>query len=244
MAVAKVVVGTVPGVDRPALAVVLPTHKGRVVVLDVGANIEPKGHQLIQFAVMGQHFARAILGVETPRIGLLSIGEEAGKGNELIRTAHAALRDTSLNFIGNVEARDMFEGRSDVVVCDGFTGNILLKTSESAVEMLRVLIREEFSGTIRGRLAAVLAGTAFDRVKRRVDYAEFGGAPLLGIRGLTVICHGRSSPMALRNGVRVALEYVEQGVNQRIEEGLAALGAPGMRPRSRSGVGGRRESND
>lgn len=223
MAVVKVIVGSIPGVDRPALAVVLPTETGRAVVVDAGANIEPKSRQLVQFAVMGQHFAREILGVERPRVGLLSIGEEAGKGNELIRTAHGMLSEAPLDFIGNVEAGDLYGGRADVVVCDGFTGNILLKASESVVEMLRALLREEFSRTWGGRIGAVLARGAFRRLRQRVHYEELGGAPLLGVRGLAVICHGRSSPRALRNGVRVAMEYAAHDVSQRIEEALATL---------------------
>lgn len=223
MAVAKVLVGTLEGVDRPALAVVVPTQRGRAVVLDVGANVEPKAEQLVQFAIMGHHFAREILGVGEPRVGLLSIGEEEGKGNELIRAAHATLKGSQLNFLGNVEARDLYRGKADVVVCDGFTGNILLKTSEAAVETLRHLLREEFTRTWTGRIGALFARAAFTRLRQRVDYAEFGGAPLLGVRGLTVICHGRSSPRAIRNGVRVALEYGEHQVNRRIEEALASL---------------------
>lgn len=226
MAVSKVLIGTLDGVDRPALAVVLPTQAGRAVVLDVGANVEPRAEQLVQFAIMGNYFARELLGMDRPRVGLLSIGEEESKGNELIRAAHATLKTTDLNFLGNVEARDLYRGKSDVVVCDGFTGNILLKTSESAVETLRYLLREEFTRTWTGRIGALFARAAFERLRQRVDYAEFGGAPLLGIRGLTVICHGRSSPRAIRNGVRVALEYGQQNVNRRIEEALAAIGKP------------------
>lgn len=223
MAVVKVIVGSIPGVDRPALAVVLPTETGRAVVVDAGANVEPKSRQLVQFAVMGQHFARQILGVERPRVGLLSIGQEAGKGNELIRAAYGMLCEAPLHFIGNVEASDLYRGHADVVVCDGFTGNILLKASESVVEMLRRLLREEFSRTWGGRIGALLARGAFQRLRKRVDYEELGGAPLLGLRGLTVICHGRSSPRALRNGVRVAMEYAAHDVSQRIEEALATL---------------------
>jgi glycerol-3-phosphate acyltransferase PlsX len=223
MAVSKVISGTLNGIDRPALALVLPTREAPVVVLDVGAVVDPKPSHLLQFAVMGHHFARELLGVQQPRLGLLSIGEEEGKGNELIRAAHHLIRDTPLNFLGNVEARDLFEGRCDVVVCDGFTGNVLLKTSEAAAETLRFLLREEFMRTVAGRAAGLLARGAFARLKQRVDYAEFGGAPLLGVRGLTVICHGRSSPLAIRNAVRVAMEHSEHGVNQRIEEAVATL---------------------
>ena len=223
MAVIKVIAGTLAGVDRPALAVLVPTQKGRAVVLDVGANVEPKASHLVQFAVMGHHFAREILALETPRVGLLSIGEEAGKGNELIRAAHGILSDSPLNFLGNVEARDLYRGNADVVVCDGFTGNILLKTSEAAAETLRHLMAEEFRRTAMGRLAGLLGRSTFRALRERVDYAEFGGAPLLGVRGISVICHGRSNPRAIRNGVRVAMEYGAHQVSARIEEQLAAM---------------------
>lgn len=230
MAISKVIVGTLNGVDRPALAVVLPTQMGRAIVLDVGANVEPKSRHLVQFAVMGTHFASEILGVERPRVGLLSIGEEAGKGNDLVRKAHATLRESPLNFIGNVEASDLYRGGADVVVCDGFTGNILLKTSEAAVETLRFLMRTEFTRTWSGRLAGILGRGAFRRLRGRVDYAEFGGAPLLGLRGLAVICHGRSNPRAIRNGVRVALEYGQHGVDRRIEVALNNMQANAAAP--------------
>jgi glycerol-3-phosphate acyltransferase PlsX len=223
MAVAKVIIGTLDGIERPALAVVLPTQKRPAVVLDVGAVIDPKPEQLLQFAIMGSYFARELLSVERPRVGLLSIGEEDIKGNDLIRAAHALLRKTPLNFIGNVEANDLYRGGCDVVVCDGFTGNILLKTSEAAAETLRYLMREEFTRTLTGKVAGLLARGAFSRLRRRVDYAEFGGAPLLGLRGLTVICHGRSSDVAIRNAVRVATEHAEHGVNRRIEEAIRAI---------------------
>jgi len=225
MAVSKVIIGTLNGIDRPALAVILPTQKKPTVVLDVGAVIEPKPDHMLQFAVMGHHFARELLGVRQPRIGLLSIGEEDTKGNELIRASHGLLRGTPLNFVGNVEARDLYGGRCDVVVCDGFTGNILLKTSEAVGDTLRQLLREEFMRTVAGKVAGVLARGAFQRLRQRVDYASFGGAPLLGVRGLAVICHGRSSPLALRNAIEVATEHAQHGVNRRIEEAVATLTA-------------------
>ena len=174
MAISKVIVGTLNGVDRPALAVVLPTQMGRAIVLDVGANVEPKSRHLVQFAVMGTHFASEILGVERPRVGLLSIGEEAGKGNDLVRKAHATLRESPLNFIGNVEANDLYRGGADVVVCDGFTGNILLKTSEAAVETLRFLMRTEFTRTWSGRLAGILGRGAFRRLRGRSTTTSSG----------------------------------------------------------------------
>ncbi len=224
MAVSKVIVGTLVGVDRPALAVVLPSKTGRVVLIDVGANIAPKSSQLLQFAAMGHHFAREILAIDRPRVGLLSIGEEELKGNDLIRGAHKLLRDAPIDFCGNVEAGDLYRGVADVVVSDGFTGNIVLKTSEAAVDALRFLLREELGSSIAGRLGALLARGSFKSFARRVDYAEFGGAPLLGLKGLCVICHGRSNPRAIRSGVRVALEYRRHQVNERIEDLLAQTG--------------------
>ena len=230
MVITKTLVGSLTGVDRPALAIVLPTITGHCVLLDVGANVAPKSRHLVQFAVMGDHFAREILRLESPRIGLLSVGEEAGKGNELIRMAHLVLQETSLNFRGNVEARDIYNGSTDVVVCDGFTGNAVLKACEAAVDTMRHMLREELASSLAGRIGAFLAHSAFKRFRKRVDWAEFGGALLLGVRGLTIICHGRSNPRAIMNGVRVAMEYGRQRVDQRIEEALAALPAGGAEP--------------
>lgn len=223
MVTAKLLIGTIAGVDRPALAVVMTTTAGHCVLLDVGANVDPKSHQLVQFAVMGDQFARQILDVEDPRIGLLSIGEEAGKGTELIRAAHDALRGSRLRFLGNVESQDIFDGSADVVVCDGFTGNVVLKTSEAVVNAVIGLLKEELSRTWLSKLGARLSRGAFRRYRKRVDYAEFGGAPLLGVRGLTVICHGRSSPRAIKNGIRVAREYLGQRVNEAIERALEEI---------------------
>jgi len=223
MAVTKVIVGTLDGVDRPALAVVLPTMTGRAVVLDVGANVDPKSRQLVQFALIGDQFAKALLDIPTPRIGLLSIGEEEAKGNELVRSVHQVLREQAINFLGNVEARDLYRGGADVVVCDGFTGNILLKTSEAIVEMMWHLMRKEFRRTPAGRIGGLLARGAFRRLGGRVDYQEFGGALLLGVRGLTVIGHGRSTPRAISNAVRLVEGYALRDLNRRVEDALAHL---------------------
>lgn len=235
MAVTKVIVGTLDGVDRPALAVVLPTQAGRAVVLDVGANVDPKSRQLVQFALIGDQFAKALLDIPAPRIGLLSIGEEAAKGNELVRGVHRVLREQAINFVGNVEARDLYRGAADVVVCDGFAGNILLKASEGVVEMMRHLMREEFKRTLAGRMGSLLARGAFRRIRGRVDYQEFGGALLLGVRGFTVIGHGRSSPRAICNAVRLVEGYGARDLSRRMEDAVAHLaemresrnGAPG-----------------
>lgn len=223
MVTVKFYVGTINGVDRPALAVILPSRRGRTVLIDVGANIDPKIHQLVEFGVMGSLFAQTILGLTNPRVGLLSIGDEAGKGTELIRSAHAAFEVSPLNFLGNVEARDIYSGEADVVVSDGFTGNVVLKTSEAVVETMLHLLHEEFSKSRLNMVGARIGRSAFRSYRARVHYAEFGGAPLLGARGLGVICHGRSSARAIMNGIRVTMEYARHGVNDRIEEMLAGL---------------------
>ena len=220
MAVAMFVVGVLRGVDRPAIAAVLPNLKGHSVLLDVGANVDPKPWHLFQFAVMGHVYARDILGIERPRVGLLSVGEEEGKGNELTKEAYEQLKDSSLNFLGNVEGRDIYNGHCDVVVTDGFTGNVALKISESLAEMVGSMIREELMRDVRSKIGAALAQPAFARFKRRVDYAEMGGAPLLGIDGGAIICHGSSPVKAIKNAVRVAREWAKAGLNEHIKTAL------------------------
>ena len=220
MAVAMFVVGVLRGVDRPAIAAVLPNLKRFTVLLDVGANVDPKPWHLFQFAVMGNVYARDILGIERPRVGLLSVGEEEGKGNELTKEAYEQLKDSSLNFVGNVEGRDIYNGHCDVIVADGFTGNVALKISESLAEMVGAMIREELMRDVRSRMGAALAKPAFDRFKKRVDYAEMGGAPLLGIDGAAIICHGASPVKAIKNAVRVAGEWAKSGLNDHIRSAL------------------------
>ena len=220
MAVAMFVVGVLRGVDRPAIAAVLPNLKRFAVLLDVGANVDPKPWHLFQFAVMGNVYARDILGIERPRVGLLSVGEEEGKGNELTKEAYEQLKDSSLNFVGNVEGRDIYNGHCDVIVTDGFTGNVALKISESLAEMVGAMIREELMRDVRSRMGAALAKPAFDRFQKRVDYAEMGGAPLLGIDGAAIICHGASPVKAIKNAVRVAGEWAKSGLNDHIKSAL------------------------
>jgi glycerol-3-phosphate acyltransferase PlsX len=222
MATAKMVQGVVPGVDRPALAGILPTIvKGSpVVVVDVGANVDCSPRMLAQFAVMGEIYSRVILGHPKPRVGILSIGEEDHKGNEVTRSAAPLLRGLGLNFIGNVEGRDIYSGDVDVIVCDGFIGNVALKVSEGLVDMVRHLLRESLEATITGKIGYVLAKNAFTDFKKRVDYSEYGGAPLLGVRGVCIICHGRSNANAIKNAIRVAKEFSVGQVNQRIEAEL------------------------
>ncbi|MEW6210602.1 MAG: phosphate acyltransferase PlsX [Acidobacteriota bacterium] len=224
MMTAKLVIGTLPKVDRPALAAVLPTLTGRgTVLLDVGANAECKASHLYDFAVMGSLFSSVIVGVHNPRVGLLSIGEEEIKGNDLTKETFKLLKNSNLNFIGNVEGRDMYTGQADVIVCDGFTGNVALKVSEGVFELVVRVLKEELESSIQTKAGAVLTRPAFQRFKKRLHYAEFGGAPLLGIKGMTIICHGSSSPKAIRNAIRVARDYCNGQMNERI--GLE-LGVP------------------
>jgi glycerol-3-phosphate acyltransferase PlsX len=220
MAISMFTIGVLRGVDRPAIAAVLPSLKRYTVLLDVGANVNPKPWHLFQFAVMGHVYARDILGVDRPRVGLLSVGEEEGKGNDLTREAYDELKESSLNFVGNVEGRDIYNGACDVVVTDGFTGNVALKISESLAEMLGAMLKEELGRDMRSKLGAALALPAFQRFRRRVDYTEMGGAPLLGIDGAAIICHGASPVKAIKNAVRVAGEWAKAGLNEHIRAAL------------------------
>ncbi len=223
MATSKMVFGAVPGVDRPALAAILPTLGNPAVLLDVGANITCKPHHLVQFAVMGHLFSKKIIGVSSPRVGLMSVGEEESKGNELTKEVHKALKLLQLNFIGNVEGRDIYNGRADVIVCDGFTGNVALKTSEGLIETVLKLLKNELSSNLQAKLGALLSQQSFKRLKKRLDYSEYGGAPLLGLRGVSIICHGRSSSNAIKNAIRVAKEFAENQVNAKLEMELSQI---------------------
>jgi glycerol-3-phosphate acyltransferase PlsX len=222
MAIGMFVLGLLPGVERPAIAAALPSLAGFTVLIDAGANVDPKPRHLFQFAEMGHVYSRDIIGKDNPRVGLLSVGEEEGKGNDLVKDAFESLRGSSLNFIGNIEGRDIYNGRCDVVVTDGFTGNVCLKVSESLAEMLTSMIREELTRDALSRAGAVLAQGAFARMKRRVDYTEMGGAPLLGINGASIICHGASPVKAIKNALRVATEWVRNDVNDHIKTALEA----------------------
>jgi phosphate acyltransferase len=221
MVTAKLVLGMLSGVDRPALASAFPTLGGKpAVMLDVGANVDCTARMLGQFGVMGDAYARVILDSDNPRVGLLSIGEEEHKGNDLTRKAFTLLKTLPLNFIGNVEGRDVYSGETDVVVCDGFIGNVALKVSEGLVEMIKVTLQQSLEATIAGKLGYVLARAAFADFKKRTDYSEYGGAPLLGVRGICTICHGRSNANAIKNAIRVAAQFASVQVNQRIEKEL------------------------
>jgi phosphate acyltransferase len=218
--------GMLPGADRPALAAMIPTRARPAVLLDVGASVECRPHHLLQFGAMGSVFARLMFGVESPRVGLLSIGEEETKGNELTKEAHRLLRASPLTFIGNVEARRLYRGEADVIVCDGFTGNVALKTSEGLVEMIEGLLGEELSSTLTMRMGSLLARRALRRFRRRVDYSEYGGAPLLGVAGVAIVGHGQSSPKAVRNAVAMAYRFAANRFIERVGQNIAAAGVP------------------
>ncbi|MBZ5501412.1 MAG: phosphate acyltransferase PlsX [Acidobacteriia bacterium] len=226
MTVARFVLGTLPSVDRPALAAAFPNMKEKVsVILDVGANVDSKAAQIEQYAVMGEIYYRAIWGVKRPRVALLSIGEEEMKGNEVTREAFNRLKHLPLNFTGNVEGRDVFRGNVDVIVCDGFIGNIALKISEGVVEHLGGMLKKAIKSSLASQLGYALSRRAFGEFRKRTDYSEYGGAPLLGVRGITVIGHGRSNPNAVKNAIRVAAELCRARVNETIEQELSAAAA-------------------
>src|SRR5579863_4409625 len=221
MATAKIVQGVVPGVTRPALAAVFPTVKGSPsIMVDVGANVDCSPKMLAQFAVMGEIYSRIILRRPKPRVGILSIGEEDHKGNDLTRAAKELISGLNLNFLGNVEGRDLFGGNVDVIVCDGFAGNVALKVSEGLGDMVKTLLRDSLESTITGKIGYAISRTAFQDFQKRLDYSEYGGAPLLGVRGVCIISHGRANANAMKNAIRVAAEFSEGKVNQRIEEEL------------------------
>jgi len=224
MATAKMVLGGLPGVDRPALVAIIPTATGTVsTLLDVGANVDCKAHNLEQFAVMGEIYFRSMFGTSRPRVGLLSIGEEEGKGNEVTREAYQLLKQLPINFVGNVEGRDIYNGKIDVIVADGFVGNVALKTSEGVANLVRTLLKETLDATITRKVGALLSRSAFSDFKKRIDHTEYGGAPLLGVNGACFITHGSSNANAIKNAVRVAADFVERRINGDIQTQLAAL---------------------
>src|SRR5215210_3447164 len=227
MATAKMVIGMLPGVDRPALAALIPTKGTKpTLLLDVGANAECKAFHLAQFAVMGDAYCRAVLGTIKPSVGLMSIGEEEAKGNDLTKEAFPLLRDLgSLNFLGNVEGRDLFTGAVDVIVTDGFTGNVMLKLAEGLTEAMLSMIKRELTASAVTKAGAVLAKPAFRNIKKRLDYSEHGGAPLLGVRKIVVIGHGSSNARAIRNAIRSVKEFSENRAGERIEKGIAETNA-------------------
>ncbi len=223
MIAAKMVIGTIPGVDRPALAAVLPNAGGRTVLLDVGANVDSKPAQLREFAVMGHFYAQVVLGTESPRIGLMSIGEEEGKGTDLTREVFKVLKKTGLHFVGNVEGREVFNGEVDVIVCDGFVGNVVLKSAESLAVLFGRMLREELGRNARTKAGYLLAKPAFARFRARTDSSEYGAAPLLGVNGGCFIGHGSSNARAVQNAIRRAVEFSAADLASKIRDKVAEL---------------------
>jgi glycerol-3-phosphate acyltransferase PlsX len=222
MATAKMVLGALPGVDRPALAAVFPSSKGTATILvDVGANVDCKPQNLEQFAIMGEMYSRSIFNIPRPRVGLLSVGEEESKGNDLTKDAYPLLKRLPINFVGNVEGRDLYNGNADVIVCDGFIGNVALKVSEGLVEAVRFLLKESLKSTISSQVGFLLSKKAFADFKKRLDYAEYGGAPLLGLKGVCIVGHGSSNGTAIKNAIRVAAQFADSKINAKIEQEIA-----------------------
>src|SRR5437660_10744118 len=227
MTTAKMVLGGLPGVDRPALVAIIPTATGTVsTLLDVGANVDCKAHNLEQFAVMGEIYFRSMFGTARPRVGLLSIGEEEGKGNEVTREAFDLLKQLPINFVGNVEGRDIYNGKVDVIVADGFVGNVALKTSEGVANLVRATLKETLAATITRQVGYLLSRSAFSDFKKRIDHTEYGGAPLLGVKGACFVTHGSSNVNAIKNAIRVANDFVDRKITYNIETEMAALRPP------------------
>ena len=223
LAAAKIVIGVIPGVDRPALAATIPNRRGVSIWIDVGANVDCKPLHFRQFAVMGYLYAREIVGISNPRVGLLSIGEEDTKGNEKTKEVFKVLKEANINFVGNVEGSAVFNGEVDVIVCDGFIGNISLKVAESVLETMGHYLKEEISKTYSRQFGYFFLRPTFREFKKKVDYAEYGGAPLLGTKGCVIICHGKSSVKAIKNALRVASDFIENNVNERIYQEIKNL---------------------
>jgi len=220
MAAGMFVLKRIKGIERPAIAQIFPTLKGKTLVLDVGGNVDCKPVHLVHFALMGSVYASSIIGIDNPKIGLLSNGEEESKGNELTRETNSLLKNAPLEYAGYIEGRDIFAGAVDVVVCDGFVGNVVLKLSEGLSEAVGKMLKEEILKSFLPKIGFLLARPAFQRFMKKVDYAEYGGAPLLGIDGVGMICHGGSNVKAIKNAIRFAHEYAERGVNQKLVEKL------------------------
>jgi glycerol-3-phosphate acyltransferase PlsX len=212
--------GLLPGIERPGIAIVTPTQKGISLIIDVGANIDPKPTQLLQYGIMAEAYSRYILNISNPCVGLLNIGEEEAKGTEFMRETHELLQKSQLNFIGNVEGKDLFSGKCDIIICDGFVGNIALKVSESAAETMQVFLKRHLLNNPLGKLGLLFLIPSLRKFKKELDYAEYGGAPLLGVNGVVIIGHGRSNTKAIKNAIRVAKEEVERKFNEKILEAL------------------------
>lgn len=209
-----------PGIERPGIAIVIPTLRGHSVIIDVGANINPKPIHLLQYGIMADAYSRYILHNQNPTVGLLNVGEEETKGTEFLKEAHTLLSESKLNFIGNIEGRDIYNGSTDIIICDGFLGNVILKVSESVIDTIMKSLKAEIKANIIATVGAALASSAFRNLKKKMDYSEYGGAPLLGVDGRCIISHGSSNPKAIKNAIRVAAEFKTLDVNKHIVEEL------------------------
>lgn len=220
---ATLTLGLLPGIERPGITIVIPTLKGVALMMDVGANIDPKPNHLLQYAIMASDYSHYVLNILNPSVGLLNIGEEESKGTEFMKETHKLLSERILNFMGNIEGKDIFGGNCDCVICDGFVGNVVLKVSESLVETVIEFLRREIKKNLLAKFGVVFMKTAFAGLKKQIDYAEYGGAPLLGVNGVVIICHGRSNPKAIKNAVKAAKKEVELDVNAHIIEKVKAI---------------------
>ena len=223
LAAGVVSLGRLQGIERPAIAGVFPGEGGYVVLIDVGANVDCRPIHLFKFGIMAHAFAGSCLGMKNPAIGLLSIGQEGTKGNELVRLTRRLFEESPLNFIGNVEGRDIFSGDVEIIVCDGFVGNVALKLIEGMAEAMTKLLKAEFKGSLTGRAALLMGRRSFQSFKRKLNYEEYGGAPLLGINGVGIVCHGGSSASAIKNAVKLACQYVKNGLLEKMIEQLNQL---------------------
>lgn len=223
MAMSKDVLGTLRLIDRPALALLMPTLTGQSLILDVGANVDPKPKNLVQFAIMGKVFMENVMGIKNPRIALMSIGEEEAKGNELIKTTYQHLKAMNINFVGNVEGRDVFNGAADLIVTDGFTGNVTLKVTEGTVDIVLALLKREIMSSIVARVGFFLLSNAIRRIQKKMDYAEYGGALLLGVNGIVIIGHGSSNEKAIHNAIVLSKRFIKENILGKITEEIERL---------------------
>lgn len=220
MAIAKNVLGTIKQVERPALALMVPTLKGSSLLVDVGANVDSKPRNLAQFALMGKVFLENVMGIKEPRIALMSIGEEESKGNELIKTTHNLLKSMDINFIGNVEGREVYVGEADLIVTDGFTGNITLKVTEGVVDMLLSMLKREITGNILSKVGFFFLKSSLRRIQKKMDYSEYGGALLLGVNGIVIIGHGGSNRKAIKNAIHLSKKFITENVLDKISKNM------------------------
>jgi len=223
MAMAKTILGSMKNIDRPALAIMIPTLKGNSLLVDVGANTDSKPHNLVQFALMGKVYLECIYGIENPRIALMNIGEEEVKGNELTKTTHNLLKQMEINFIGNVEGRDVYIGEADLIVTDGFTGNVALKISEGVVDVMLSMLKREIMSNIFSKIGFFFLKKSLNRIKKKLDYSEYGGALLLGVNGIVIIGHGGSNAKAIKNAISLSYKFVSEKVLEKISQEIGIM---------------------